>query len=82
MCIDYRALNAVTETDEYPMHRMDEMLDNMGKHKWFSKTDLKSGFWQIPMSDSSKAYTAFSTPDGHFEFVRMPFGFNVIRVGT
>ncbi len=39
----------------------------------FSSLDLLSGYWQIKIAPSSRAVTAFSTPNGHFEFKRMPF---------
>ena len=42
--------------------------------KFFSALDLYSGFHQIPMNEKSKKYTAFSTPQGHFQFNLMPFG--------
>ena len=57
------------------------MLDYLGKAKFFSALDLFSGFHQIPMQKyinhhhhESKKYTAFSTPQGHFHYNRMPFG--------
>ena len=41
---------------------------------YFSSLDVKAGYWQVMMDAPSRKYTAFSTPDGHFEFNRMPFG--------
>ncbi len=40
----------------------------------FSSLDLLSGYWQVPVSVESREITAFSTPSGHFEWLRMPFG--------
>ncbi len=40
----------------------------------FSSLDLLSGYWQLPMAPESREVTAFSTPNGHFEWTRMPFG--------
>ncbi len=40
----------------------------------FSSLDLLSGYWQVPMAAESREITAFSTPSGHFEWLRMPFG--------
>ena len=72
--IDYRKLNDKTDQDAYPLPVIDDILDHLGKAKFFSAFDLSSGFHQIPMEPESKKYTAFSTPEGHFEYNRMPFG--------
>ena len=72
--IDFRKLNEKTDQDAYPLPVIDDILDHLGKAKFFSAFDLSSGFHQIPMDDESKKYTAFSTPEGHFQFNRMPFG--------
>lgn len=74
MVIDYRKLNEVTVSDAYPLPNITEILDQLGGAKYFSTLDLASGFHQIPMDPKSKPKTAFSTPHGHFEFNRMPFG--------
>ena len=74
MVIDYRKLNEKTVGDAYPLPNVTEILDQLGGAKYFSTLDLASGFHQIPVDPASKAKTAFSTPHGHYEFNRMPFG--------
>ena len=72
--IDYRKLNDITIGDTYPIPNITEILDQLGKSKYFSTLDLASGFHQIKMSPEDAAKTAFSVPQGHFQFNRMPFG--------
>lgn len=74
MVIDYRALNEKTIGDAYPLPNITEILDQLGSAKYFSVFDLASGFHQIPMDDAHAQKTTFSTPHGHYEFNRMPFG--------
>jgi len=45
--IDYRGLNSVTKSDNFLLPRIDDILDELGKAKFFSTLDLVSGFWQI-----------------------------------
>ena len=73
-CVDYRRLNSVTKPDTYPLPRIDNLLDQLGKSSYFSTLDLASGFWQIKMHPASQEKTAFCTPHGLFEFKVMPFG--------
>lgn len=74
LCVDYRALNKITKPQKYPLPLIDDQIDQL-KGKWFyTSLDLKSGFYQIPMSRESVEKTAFITPDGQYEFLRMPFG--------
>lgn len=74
LVIDFRALNEKTLGDAYPLPNIIDILDQLGSAKYFSVFDLASGFHQIPMHESDAPKTAFSTPFGHYEFKRMPFG--------
>lgn len=76
LCIDYRELNKLLVKDNYPLPNIEDLIDSLHGKKYFSKLDLRNGFY-IKMSDESIKYTAFATPFGQFEFVRMPFGLKV-----
>ena len=75
-CVDYRMLNDVTKKDSYPLPRIDDTLDMLSGMKWFSTIDLKSGYWQVEISEKDKEKTAFSTGIGNglWQFNVMPFG--------
>ena len=73
-CIDYRRLNAVTKFDNEPMGNPEDIMTKLSKDKYFTKIDLTKGYWQIPVAESSKSMTAFSTPNGLYQFRMMPFG--------
>lgn len=72
--IDYRKLNNVTVGDAYNLPNITEILDQLGHSIYFTILDLVSGFHQIPMKKEDIPKTAFTTPSGHYEFTRMPFG--------
>ena len=73
-CIDYRKLNDITKKDSYPLPRIDDSLDVLGKANYFSTLDLASGYWQIQLTDEAKEKSAFSTNSGLYQFTVMPFG--------
>ena len=74
-CVDFCQLNAATVKDAHPLPRIDDLLDALHGAKWFSTLDLKSGYWQVPITEQDKAKTAFRTSSGQlFEFNQVPFG--------
>lgn len=77
MCIDYRKLNKKLVPDRHPLPRIDDILDNLGRAKYFSVVDLFSGFHQVPLSEESRNYTTFSTEKGSYRWKVLPFGLNV-----
>ena len=76
VCVDYRRLNAVTQVEAYPMPRIDEIIDQLGKARYISTLDLTKGYWQMPVAVKDRPKTAFVTPRGLFQFRVMPFGLN------
>lgn len=74
MCIDYRTLNLKTIPDQYTLPRIDDALASLTGSRWFSVLDLRSGYYQIAMSEEDKEKTAFICPLGFYQFERMPQG--------
>lgn len=74
LCVDFRALNRKTKKDHFPMPRIDDQLDMLNGNKYYTSLDLASGYYQIPIRDDCKHLTAFITPDGLYQFKKMPFG--------
>lgn len=73
-CCDYRSLNRVTCKDAYPLPRVEESLDALGKAQIFSTLDLTAGYFQVAVNEKDQGKTAVTTPFGLFEWTRMPFG--------
>ena len=74
MCIDYRALNARTRKNTYPLPRINECIDKLGKACRLSSLDLLSGYWHVRVANKDVQKTAFNTRYGKYEFLVMPFG--------
>ena len=76
VCVDYRGVNKDTVVDKYPIPRIDELIDMVGRNKpkIFTSLDLMRGYHQVKMDDDSKHKTAFVCHMGLFQFRRMPFG--------
>jgi len=74
LVIDYRQLNSVTKADAYPMPRIQDNLDRLGKACIFTTLDATSGFHQNPIHEEDVPKTAFHTRYGSYEFLVTPFG--------
>ena len=75
LVVDYRKINSRTIRDSYPLPKISEIFSALHGAKWFTTMDLKMGFHQIPMAESSKDYSAFICPFGLYSFERMSQGF-------
>jgi hypothetical protein len=73
-CVDYRALNALTQKDRYPIPLIKETLNSLSKAKWFTKLDIIAAFHKIRIAEGEEWKTAFRTRYGLFEWLVTPFG--------
>ena len=62
--VDYRKLNSVTKKDCFPQPSTEELLQRLGGHRFYTKLDLKSGYFQLSIHEKDKEKTAFTTQDG------------------
>ena len=73
-CVDYRKLNKLTVFDPEPMPTAEHLFQKLNGDKYFTRIDLSKGYWQISIPEEDIPKTAFVTPDGSYEFLKMPFG--------
>lgn len=74
ICVDYRKLNKLTVFDPEPMPTAEHLFQKLNGDKYFTRIDLSKGYWQISIPEEDIPKTAFLTPDGSYEFLKMPFG--------
>ena len=72
-CTDYRKLNDITKADSYPIPRMEDCIDRIGKARFITKCDLLKEYWSVPLTDRTKLRSAFVVPDGTYQYKVMPF---------
>ena len=70
--VDFRGLNKLCVTDAYPLPLMDQLLDELSASEYMGATDLKSGYWQVPVHEDSCDKLAFITNFGLFQYRRTP----------
>ena len=75
-CVDYRALNKQVAPDRFPLPLVSDVLDSLSGTAFFTTLDLRSGFWQIPLTEDARSKTAFITHSGLYEWKTLPFGLN------
>ncbi|GBM34958.1 Transposon Ty3-I Gag-Pol polyprotein [Araneus ventricosus] len=73
-CIDYRLLNANVRTHFFPLPNIEEHVERVAAAKYITVIDLAKGYWQIPLSERARRYSAFVTSFGTYILLRMPFG--------
>ena len=73
-CTDYRKVNDISKSDVYPIPRIDDCIDKMGKAKYLTKIDLLKGYWCVPLTERAREISAFATPSGLYEYNVLPFG--------
>ena len=64
VCVDSHKLNQVTVVDPEPMIKIEDVFQDLGKGRYFSKIDLSRGYWQFPIREEDVQKTGFVTPDG------------------
>lgn len=74
LCVDFRELNKKTFADRHPLPRVQEILESLGGNNWFSMLDQGKAYHQGFIAEESRYLTAFVTPWGLYEWVRVPFG--------
>jgi len=73
MCIDYRAVNAITIKDRYPLPHIEDLLNSMHGSCWFTKLNLAAGYHQIRIATADRQKLAFTTKFGLYEWRVLPF---------
>jgi hypothetical protein len=74
LCLDYRKLNQVTVPDRHPVPNLSDSIFGLHGTEYFTRLDLVKSYYQIPIDENSRQYTAFSTPRNHWQFKRLSFG--------
>lgn len=71
--VDYREINKATISDSFPFPDLYKEIRSIPRSSWFSQIDLAMGYHQIELESNAQKYTAFVTPDGQYEYTRVPF---------
>ena len=74
LCVDLKVLNESVLRETHPIPKVEDSLAQLSGATLFTKLDANSGFWQIPLSESSRLLTTFITPFGRYAFNKLPFG--------
>ena len=75
MVIDYRKLNEIAISDEFPLPKQEDILQALEGSQWLSTLDALAGFTQVEVEPKEREKLAFQMHRGLWQFVRMPFGY-------
>ena len=73
-CVDFRQVNNSIIADSFPILHIEELVQKAAGKKLYSALDCFAAFNHVRLHQDSRKYIDFSTPDGHYEYLRMPFG--------
>ena len=73
-CVNYRALNAITKQNRYPLPLIRETLKSFLQARWFTKLNVRAAFYRLRIKEGDKWKTAFRTRFGLLEWLITPFG--------
>ena len=71
---DFRGVNSQSRSDNFPIPRVEDCIDKIGKSRYVTKIDLLKGYYQIPLTDRAKRISTIITPKGLYHYNVMPFG--------
>jgi hypothetical protein len=74
MCVDFTDLNKASKKDDYPLERVDRVVDDAANSEMLSLLDLFSGHHQVRVRKEDEEKTSFITPFGTYYLMRMPEG--------
>lgn len=77
LCIDFRDLNKLVVPEAQPFPRIEDIMVKAVNCEWFSKLDINSAFWSVPIRRQDREKTAFVTQSGHYQWVCLPFGLKI-----
>ena len=74
MCVGYKALNKVTVKNKYLVPLIQDLFDKLSKASYFTRLDLRSGYWQVRIAEGDELKTTCVSRYGSYEFLVVPFG--------
>ena len=77
LCVDFRELNKLVVPEAQPFPRIEDIMVKAVNCHWFSKLDINSAFWSIPIRKQDREKTAFVTQSGHYQWICLPFGLKI-----
>ena len=66
LCVDFSKVNQYTDADPFPLPRIEDLVERVGRAKFLTKIDMTRGYWQVPLDDVFVPISAFVTPEGLF----------------